>query len=274
MKPEPFTVGDIPTFLQLAGTENWVSEQWELEFLLDVCPSDCLVVRDHSGHAIGFVTALVHHKSGWIGNLIVAAAYRGTGIGAGLFAQVLEVLRSTGVKTVWLTASKMGMSLYEKHGFSRRDTINRWVGCGCAPEAHIIATPELKTVTEYALSVDTLAWGDRRAQLLSAVMERGRTLADRDGFVTVQPCGDSFQIGPFAALNERKAEELLESAQSVIPAKAALYLDAPASNHSAHLIFEKRSLRIAGTNELMYCGEVPAYRPELLYGLATMGSCG
>jgi hypothetical protein len=33
-------------------------------------------------------------------------------------------------------------------------------------------------------------------------------------------------------------------------------------------------MRVTGSTELMYAGVKPDYRPEMLYGLATMGSCG
>ena len=274
MKLEPFGAHDTQSFLLLAGAEGWVAERWELDFLLDVFPEGCLVVRDEAGEAIGCVTALVHDHSGWIGNLIVAGKHRGQGIGERLFVGALQALQMAGVETVWLTASKMGMSLYEKHGFTRIDTIIRWVGAGRSHRDKSTAIKVNGTAPDGAVSLDARAWGDRRELLLSTVMGRGESLTGTDGFATVQPCGDRFQLGPFVAMNPQKAAELLESAQRMVPAGATTCLDAPVSNRSALLLFNRRHLRIAGTNELMYFGTRPEYRPELLYGLATMGSCG
>lgn len=273
MIPEPFLNADIGAFLKLAQQEEWVAEQWELNFLLAAFPQGSLVIRDEAGQGIGFVNALAHGTSGWIGNLIVAAEYRGRGIGERLFLASLQALRQAGLQTVWLTASKMGMRLYEKHNFSRIDTIVRWVGAGCAPD-ELTARIPAAAAPEVALRLDAQAWGDRREQLLSAVMTRGAWLADSDGFATVQPCGERYQIGPFAALNGQKAADLLQSARQMVPTGAILYLDSPSSNHNAGLLFNHNYLRIAGSTELMYCGEKPAYQPDLLYGLATMGSCG
>jgi hypothetical protein len=39
-------------------------------------------------------------------------------------------------------------------------------------------------------------------------------------------------------------------------------------------MFTDRQFAVSGTTELMYAGARPDYRPELIYGLATMGSCG
>jgi hypothetical protein len=75
-------------------------------------------------------------------------------------------------------------------------------------------------------------------------------------------------------LDSDTAECLLDAALHRIPLGSKIYLDSPASNRAALRMFNRRRLRIAGTTELMYAGLCPDYRPELLYGLATMGSCG
>lgn len=273
MKPEPFSRGDIPGFLALAHGEGWIAEQWELDFLLEAFPEGCLVVRDDGGSAIGFVTSLVHHRSAWIGNLIIAEEHRGKGLGELLFMAAAKALQDADCRTIWLTASKMGMSLYEKHGFMRIDTIQRWAGEGRIGRGTSCVKGS-DAVSGAVVSLDALTWGDRRELLLSAVMKRGESLVIKDGFATLQPCGDRFQLGPFVALNELIAADLLASVLHTKLKGATMYLDAPSSNRSALKLFNRNDFRVAGSNELMYFGEKPAYRPELLYGFATMGSCG
>jgi ribosomal protein S18 acetylase RimI-like enzyme len=281
MRIEPFRTDDIEPFLGLAAAENWVAESWEFEFLLSEFPQGCFAVRSDSGEAAGFVTSLRHERSGWIGNLIVPAEYRGQGIGESLFLKALDALWAAGMETVWLTASKSGMPLYQKFGFNSVDTIIRWVGTG--RQRH--ATHETAAVCDnrdlLLNAIDDRSWGDRRAALLAATAGRGRTLQQESGFVVVQPCGDALQIGPFSALDESTADALQSTADALlkavlqtIPRETKVYLDAPASNRSALRLFNRTKLRISGSNELMYAGVKPAYKPEYLYGLATMGSCG
>lgn len=274
MTSEPFRADDTAAFLKMAAAEGWVAEPWEFAFLLSVFPQGCFCMRDIHGKGIAFVTSLHHEKSGWIGNLIVAEEFRGKGLGEALFGKAMEALHVAGVKTFWLTASKMGRSLYERHGFSSIDTIVRWVGTGRQRHPLYGQNSERLTITPSVINLDNHSWGDRREPLLAATMERGWVIPEETGFIVVQQCGKALQLGPFSALDGFTAEVLFEKALRTIPLGTRIFLDAPASNRSALRLFNRKGMRIAGRNELMYAGVKPAYRPEILYGLATMGSCG
>jgi len=274
MTVEPFSADDIPHFLELAAAEGWMAERWEFEFHLKEFSRGCFAARGDNGETAGFVTSLLHLQSGWIGNLIVAEHFRGRGIGGTLFRKALEVLRSAGAHTIWLTASKSGAPLYEKHGFSSIDTIVRWVGTG-RQRYGVHDCPGDRNEPNASMSgIDRRAWGDRRDPLLAATIGRGRLLLDESGFAAIQPCGDAMQFGPFTALDHGTAERLFDSALRSMPFGSRFYLDSPASNRAALRMFNRRRLRISGTTKLMYAGRRPDYRPELIYGLATMGSCG
>lgn len=274
MTLEPFHIGDVAVFLTMAAEENWVAEPWEFDFLLFEFPQGCFAARSESGETVGFVTSLRHDRSGWIGNLIVAAEHRGKGIGEKLFTAALGALQASGVVTFWLTASKSGTPLYEKYGFTGIDEIIRWVGEGRqrhSPGDHQDNGSELdSSKTE----VDYLAWGDRRNVLLAATTGRGRLLHDVSGFISLQSCGDSVQFGPFSAVDSDAADRLFETASRNVALGTKVFIDAPVSNRAALRMFNRKGMKIAGSNLLMYAGKKPAYRPELIYGLATMGSCG
>jgi hypothetical protein len=94
------------------------------------------------------------------------------------------------------------------------------------------------------------------------------------GFVVIQPTGAAQQLGPFSALDSGTAEQLLDDALRTVPMGMKVYSDVPASNRAALRMFNRKQMRIAGSNELMYAGRKPVYRSEYIYGLATMGSCG
>jgi ribosomal protein S18 acetylase RimI-like enzyme len=271
---EPFRMEDIDTFLEMATAESWVADPWEFVFLLEVFPGGCFCVRDCNGKGVAFVTSLRHETSGWIGNLIVAAGYRGEGFGDALFRKAQEALHAAGVKTFWLTASKMGKSLYERYGYRSIDSIARWVGSGRQRYASPAMRDKSFTITPSVISIDSHGWGDRREQLLSATMGRGQVVCEESGFIVAQFCGATLQLGPFSALDSGTAEVLFETALRSIPLGKKIALDAPISNRSALRLFNRKGLRIAGRNELMYAGAKPDYRPEILYGMATMGSCG
>lgn len=274
MTIEPFQSNDIPVFLDLAASEGWIAEPWEFAFLLEAFPQGCFCVRDSRGKGIAFVTSLRHGRSGWIGNLIVQADYRGRKIGEALFVRAFSALRDAGASTVWLTASKSGRSLYVKHGFSSIDTIIRWTGSG--RQRHGEPYPETGSdgTANSVNAIDCQAWGDRRDALLATTAKRGRLLLRESGFLVIQPCGEAVQLGPFSALDSATAEQILDDALCTVPPGTRVYLDSPASNRAALRHLNRRRMHISGTNELMYAGVRPGYRPEFMYGLATMGSCG
>lgn len=274
MKIEPFRSDDVAPFLELAAAENWVAEAWEFEFLLSEFPQGCFAVRSDTGEAAGFVTSLRHDRSGWIGNLIVDPDYRGQKIGERLFVSALEALWNEGVETVWLTASKSGMPLYQKFGFKGIDTIIRWSGSGRQKCAAPAIKADVAVDDSFLGETDTLGWGDRRAGLLKATAGRGVIFRHESAFAVLQPCGGSWQVGPFSAQNFSSADALLRGVLNSVPIGTKVCLDAPASNRSALSLFNRKNMHISGRNELMYAGVRPDYKPEYIYGLATMGSCG
>jgi GNAT superfamily N-acetyltransferase len=255
MNIEPFRAEDIALFLRLATVENWVAEKWEFDFLLSEFSQGCFTARGEDGQVAGFVTALRHDRSGWIGNLIVSAEYRGQGIGKQLFVKAFEALLSSGVETIWLTASASGKALYVAYGFSCIDTVIRWTGTGRQRHATHDATDEITSAGPFVSGIDCQAWGDRREALLEATVGRGKLLQEETGFTVIQPCGAAHQFGPFTARDSATAERIFDAAHGRILHGSKIYLDAPASNRAALRLFNRKRLRIAGSTELM--GSVP-----------------
>jgi ribosomal protein S18 acetylase RimI-like enzyme len=272
---EPFAPGDITAFLKLAQCEGWVADEWEFRFLLEQFPVGCFVAREPNGHTTGFVTALLHSRSGWIGNLIVAEESRGQGLGETLFRSALTSLYGAGAETVWLTASPAGAPLYEKSGFRKIDTIVRWVGSGKLRRGSHDREEKAAWLTDQGHDLDQRCWGDDRPELLGVTAQRATYAGySEEGFIICQPGSAGMQLGPFSAASPASAEQLFNSAAKVIPATSKILLDAPLSNRAAVRLFKRSQLTMAGSTLLMYAGKKPAYRPDLLYGLATMGSCG
>ncbi len=268
MDIRPFNNGDIPAFLALAAAEGWVSDPWEFSFVMGTFPRGCLAVE--YGTAVAFVTAARYTLSGWIGNLIVAKGFRGRGYGSRLMGRALDELLAAGVKTVWLTASEQGRPLYEKMGFREIDSVVRWRGTatgGGKRGGDPLHLDELATL-------DRAGWGDDRSGLLAAVAARGMVMRERGGFVAVQPCDGGFQAGPWSAVDEGVAERLLDRARSCPGRGEQVLLDVPARNVRAARILTGAGFTAVGRTVLMYSGAPPAYDPDRIFALATMGSIG
>jgi hypothetical protein len=122
--------------------------------------------------------------------------------------------------------------------------------------------------------LDASAWGDHRTALLKVTTQRGMLVQQESGFIARQPCRNDWQLGPFSTVDSKTAEHLFDTVVRNHAFRRGLVVDAPDSNRAARRLFHRRNMRITGSTVLMYAGKKPAYRPELLYGLATMGSCG
>ncbi|CAG1010836.1 hypothetical protein BURK2_04118 [Burkholderiales bacterium] len=269
MEIRPFVPDDVPLFLSLAAAEGWISDPWEFAFLLDTFPFGCLAVEEE-GRPVAFVAAVRYGTSGWIGNLVVAKDVRGRGLGTRLMQRAVDKLLAAGVKTVWLTASEAGRPLYEKLGFREMDGVVRWHGMargGGENDRDPVCPDEL-------VPLDGAGWGDDRGALLAAVAARGTVLREEGGFLVVQPCGDDFQIGPWAAVDRRVAAGLLGRALTRLRSGARVLLDVPVRNVAAAALLNGTGFTVGGRTVLMCVGAVPAYAPEIIFASATMGSMG
>ena len=270
MKIKPFHKAEIEQFLDLAATERWVTDPYELDFLLTAFPDGCFCMQDETGAAVGFVSSFRHDRGGWIGNLVVRPDCRGAGIGKALFTQALTALQNAGAATIWLTASAMGRPLYEKQGFKSIDHIIRWAG----------TTPGTVDAAgsdgpgRFDESLDSLCWGDRREFLLEWVTGRGTVVAEASAGVVLQPAGDAMQIGPWAALDSDAAERVITTALAAVAGGTKVLCDAPAANSACAALLRALGFARQSETHLMFAGSKPNYRPEYLYALATTGSSG
>lgn len=262
-----FCNDDIGEFLSLAAEEGWISNAWELEFLRTTFPSGCLVCRN-KGIPVAFLTSIKYEKSGWIGNLLVRKEWRGQGLGSALFERALEVLEQAGTRTIWLTASESGRPIYARYGFLAIDTVQRWQAKG-----HILAGhPD----SDYRgiLDLDETGWGDRREELLRATVEHGSASLLPDGFLVRQSWGNAIQIGPWSGSNPRVAQQLLQNSMTQTADGRRIILDVPEGNSAATKLMHGAGFSRHSSTTLMYRGEKPAYAPERIYALASMGSMG
>ncbi len=268
MEIHPFRQEEIQPFLDLSDREGWICDPWELVFLLPAFPAGCLVQREGDRPA-AFITAVKYGRSGWVGNLIVDPLLRGRGLGSALMKRALAALDGAGTETVWLTASAAGRPIYEKLGFQAVDTVYRWRGKGLSGSMAAHSSVNLATVK----AIDRAGWGDFRDAIFAALDGRGDLFTASDGFLCRHRYADGIQLGPWGCLTTETASRLLEQALRSA-GDGEVFLDVPDGNRYATKLLSLSGFRVTGSTLLMYRGSRPAYRPELIYGLASMGSFG
>lgn len=281
------TAGDWAWFCQSAKQEGWRVPTGEPALYSRLAGGRALVLR-RGDQPVGLVTLLLHEHSGWIGNLLVAPAWRGQGCGGRLFRQALQLARQAGIRRLWLTASRQGQPLYQRLGFEPVAAMLRWQGRGLAqPQAAALPAPAAndgQPLTQL-LAADRQIWGEDRQKLLAALAPTGLLVQQPANPLTsaqlalLQPVAAGvWLLGPW--LNSgaptsapQQLEPLLTAARQRLPGSALLLADLvqPAPALCAELA--RCGQLTQGVNILM--GHNVAGLPAAgLIALASLGSCG
>jgi ribosomal protein S18 acetylase RimI-like enzyme len=173
---------DLDFAAQCTAAEGWASETpAEFESFWQHDPGGCLIAE--AGAApIGIAIATSYGAAGFIGEVIVSAAWRGRGVGRRLVDQAVGYLRGCGARSIYLDGVVKAVSLYEWAGFRKACRSKRFYGRlkgRLSPEVRPMRAADLETVS----ATDRLAFGaDRRFFLerrlalypeLCKVMEQG-----------------------------------------------------------------------------------------------------
>ncbi len=263
---------DWDQFYLLATAEGWRVPKIE-RLLFAGSWSDFAWALNIDGRFGGFVTAVPHERSGWIGNLLVPQSLRGQGYGVQLFRAALDSLSGQGLSTCWLTASESGLPIYQKAGFVSVDQVERWV----SPERQGSETGvETKTdPTEKLWLSDQGAWEEERSSLLEALASHGQTFACEDSVAFLQRDIDVQIIGPWYSPScfPRANRQLLQRILSAADPDGEIVVDIRASSPIRQLIAAAGFDR-AGSTSLMRKGAPAPDGLSTMVSLASLGSFG
>jgi len=265
------TDADWQVFLSLARDEGWRVPKNELALYRGPLAGSAFVLREGE-EVLGFVTAVAHDRSGWIGNLLVPRDCRGRGFGTLLFGHAVRVLEGCGVESLWLTASPLGRPLYEKNGFVTLDGIVRWT---LKAEGGSVAAGEGRGQTEHLLSGDAMAWGESRGRLLEPLAQGGQVFAC-GGTVALLQAGAGIQVlGPWysAELCPRENRLLLLAILGAAAERIELVTDVVESSPLQSLLRAAGFTR-QGRCDLMVRGRAEGVCLTKMVALASLGSMG
>jgi len=255
-------------FLRISVSEGWRVPRNELALLNGPYATSFTVMR-HWEEVVGFVSAVRHGDSGWIGNLIVPPYARDKGYGSLLFDRALQELIDAGATSVWLTASAQGRPIYEKRGFRTVGHINRWQGTGRGD-----LRPESGAGLTTLLEHDKRSWWDDRSGLIRHLSYAGRTFLFGETSALLQDAGDFAVLGPWLTLSgcPRENRLVLTSALEATPPGVEIVTDIVETSPAAPLLAVAGFERI-GRCDLMVHGPSGADLARIV-SLATLGSLG
>lgn len=234
------TAADVPFGLRLTEASGWNTTARDWQRALDLDPSGCFLAA-WEGVPVGTATACVFGNVAWIALVLVAAAYRGRGIGTALMAHTLAALDARGVRSVCLTATPLGQPIYENLGFVGDYRLARYEGVATASESVVGIEPVMPTDLDELAGLEQTTTGIDRRRLLArqyAEERDGARLVRRAGriagFLLVRAGARAMYLGPCLA-DEMAGVALLADALHRY-AGQAVFLDVPL-DHSAAVAF-------------------------------------
>jgi N-acetylglutamate synthase-like GNAT family acetyltransferase len=228
------------------------------------------LVQEAGGAFCGLVTAVPHHKSGWIGNLIVASRLRGRGNGRRLFAAALEELTGRGMTSIWLTASEQGRPLYQQYGFEVVGQIERWVlPPGRKTDVRAVAGAPLAQL----LQADRDAWGEDRSPFLRQLAGKGQLFCCEDALALLQSEKGLQLLGPWYSGSGTAQRPLLTEIVAAADPARELVVDLFSSSSVQPWLAAAGFVR-CGRSPLMARGETSAVQLQRMVSLASLGSVG
>lgn len=267
-RPNP---ADWEKFISLAEDEDWRVPNSETTLFMGPW-SEYVHVLDDKGFC-GLATAVAYEKCAWIGNLIVPYHCRGNGYGTHLFKSVLVDLNQQGATSVWLTASEQGRAIYQREGFSRVGTIERWVLP--KPETKLVSEEPLEQSNLPLLHADLKAWGESRSVLLSELSRIGQVFSVGKAASLLQLAKDIQVVGPWYSDDVASKENYEMMRQVVAAADPAVALVADVvATPAARSLFESCGFACTGRTTLMVYGEGDAVDLSKMVSLASLGSVG
>lgn len=258
--------GDWGAFMGLARAEGWRVPENEIEFHRQGGSRAWAQRRDDV--TIGLVSGVLHRRSAWIGNLIVAPSERGHGFGAALFDHAVKELRAAGAETLWLTASALGAPLYAARGFITVGQIERWVRRRGGSGDGALPSPRVNGAL-----LDSEIWDDDRSALLRHLEKSGRWHQQGGSLALLQRSADLQIIGPWYGSKD-EGDDLLLLARLLAAAapQVELVVDLVGGCGRGKTLTAAGFAQIGSTG-LMLAGSARIDWARLL-SLATLGSCG
>ncbi|MQQ09656.1 GNAT family N-acetyltransferase [Epibacterium sp. SM1979] len=240
------TLAELDLILGWAADEGWNPGVEDAAAFYQADPQGFFVAVDPSDQPVAAISVVNHTPHfAFLGLYIVRPAYRGQGIGLGLWTHALA---HSGVRTVGLDGVEAQQDNYKSSGFQHAGGTTRYTGTVQGfrdPEITRITPAQLPTL----LDMEAQASGVEKPRYLTAWFQGSATRttivaqgkSGIDGFCTIRTCGSGAKIGPLVASDTKVAHRLIAHAAAL--GDGPVTLDVPATaaalqDHCVHLGLE------------------------------------
>jgi len=259
--------------IELANNENWIVGEDELHFIYNNYPHLFFAAFD-GDKPIGFITAVLHEKSSWIGNFIVKPDYRNQGVGKRLFKTLMKALKLEN-RVIYLNANIDVIPFYAKFGFQPivdicrfelNQKININLSSNIAQELEVISSKNYyKTVFDE----------DRDIYLNSILSKSSLNLSTNNGFLHSKAIGKNIVVMPWIVKNGAyfDAEKLIRGLIYFRNGKK-IVMDVPSINIDAKTVITQYNFVESGKTTQMVLGNKLNIRYDNIYAMPSLGAYG
>lgn len=267
---------DMPAIAAMRKSVGWTVHEWALLAVIGQPHARCVVAADADGALAGVGSGIAYGRLGFVGNMVVADAYRRRGVGTAVLDDIAGWLARVGCTRLELNATDDGKHLYARHGFASR---------GLSAVARVPRStpldgdPSARIRTAVPSDLDALAaydcprfGGDRRSILAMLLTDPAclAVLAERAGapvgFAVVRP--DEPRLGPVVADSPPVAASLLAWAFETVPNADEMRLNLPPDNRAGAARLRELGIPIEEWDGRMATGPDIPRRDDTVYQMA------
>lgn len=259
------TVAELSMAPELLRPEGW---DFSVEELARLHKTGGAVGALDGGRLVGFLTFTDNHPVRWIGNVVVAPAMRGKGVGAQVVEKAME-----GAPRVGLYAVEKAVTLYERLGFVAAGEAFAFRAEDAKPLRPSATEPvtraDLLDVARYDRHETALDRGILLRELVKAYPDASRLVRQKGlvvGYGIAKTSPGLTELGPLVASAPRVAEDLLDALLAATPGPHEVTV-LGANRHALGAV-EARGFQRRFRTVVMYRGKGPAWKTGALAAAA------
>ena len=207
----------ISAGVRLSKLAGWNQTEGDWRRLLKLDPRGGFVACLNN-RVVGTITSTAYGTDlAWIGMVLVDPNCRRRGIATQLMQATLLSLRSRGVKTIKLDATRSGQPVYAALAFEDETRIERWAGTA-RPAGKMDCQVWTQQARPKVLALDRRAFGAERSALLGSLVADSSvpplTISGSDGelrgYALARRGAVACYVGPIVATDQNAAASLLD----------------------------------------------------------------
>jgi ribosomal protein S18 acetylase RimI-like enzyme len=267
----PMTADDVDAAVALALAQGWRNRIRFYDLVLHV-PTAQPLVGEAGGRVVATGLATANGTVGWLGAIVVDAAFRSRGFGRAMTEELIRRLRAAGCETISLEATDAGRPMYERMGFRLATSYHQLQSdhldeAPAPPDGARVRRLEAANLAG-VFELDRQATGEDRHDVLAVlagpgwggwVLERGRSLA---GFLL--PADRAY--GAIAAPRFDDGLFLLDLHRSVVPAGGHVRAGVPHQHEAGWRELMARGWHETWRAPRMLLGPDVDWRPDWIWG--------